>query len=52
MVTVAGIGREGLVDGNSDVARLNGPAFLKVAEEGVLFVTEIGNHTIRKITIE
>lgn len=50
--TFAGSPREpGNADGNSADARFNEPFGITQDQNGILFVTEFGNHTIRKITL-
>ena len=49
-VLVAGDTNSGNTDGNGAAARFNTPAGISVDAAGNLFVTETGNHRIRKIT--
>ena len=44
-------GLSGYVDGNSANARFNSPGDIIMDDQGVLFVTDTGNHCIRQITI-
>lgn len=48
--TLAGGGSSGAVDGTGSAARFNGPESLCVDGGGNVYVTDTGNHTIRKIT--
>src|SRR5262245_39473201 len=49
--TIAGLaGKPGSVDGTNDGARFNSPGDLTVDAAGNIFVSDILNHTIRKIT--
>jgi streptogramin lyase len=51
--TIAGFaGSSGSVDGTGSNARFNGPHGVTVDNAGNLYVTDSGNHTIRKITAE
>ena len=50
--TVAGVsGAAGSADGAKGVARFNAPGRLTMDRAGNLFVSDTGNHTIRRITI-
>jgi sugar lactone lactonase YvrE len=48
--TLAGVSSEGSADGTGTAARFFGPTGLTVTSDGMLYVTDTGNHTIRKIT--
>ncbi|HEX4957270.1 MAG TPA: IPT/TIG domain-containing protein [Lacibacter sp.] len=48
--TFAGNGLGGLVDGSSTTARFLSPAHAVVDQAGNVFVTDVGNHAIRKIS--
>ncbi len=51
VTTYAGAaGQSGYVDGAAATARFNNPFYLAVDSAGNLYVTELKNHTIRKIT--
>jgi len=53
VTTFAGAaGQAGYVDGPVAIARFNEPYFLAFDAAGNLYVSELGNHTIRKITPE
>jgi sugar lactone lactonase YvrE len=52
VTTVAGTGTAGNQDGPGTSAMLNGPTGVAVDANGDLFVTDGGNHTIRKITFQ
>jgi hypothetical protein len=49
VTTLAGSG-DGAADGTNRVAKFYGPDGIAVASNGELFVGDVGNHTIRKIT--
>lgn len=52
-VTVwAGVGAPGWVDGPADEARFHSPVGLARGAANELYVSEIGNHTVRKITAD
>jgi sugar lactone lactonase YvrE len=52
VTTFAGLaGAIGSSDGTASAARFNQPAALIVASDGNLYVTDAGNHTIRKVTM-
>ena len=48
--TFAGSGLAGSTNGTGAAASFNQPGFLTIDASGNLFITEIGNHKIRKIT--
>ena len=49
--TLAGLAeQEGAVDGNGAAARFSYPVGIAIHSNGVLYVTELGNHTVRRIT--
>ena len=49
--TIAGIpGSYGFYDGNADAALFNAPMGIAVSGDGVIFVSDTGNHLIRKIS--
>ncbi|MBI4662024.1 MAG: SMP-30/gluconolactonase/LRE family protein [Verrucomicrobia bacterium] len=50
VTTVAGNGVAGFADGPGKNSRFNQPAGLAIAADGTLFVTDSGNHRIRRIT--
>jgi hypothetical protein len=51
VTTLAGVaGQPGSADGARGAARFNTPRGLAALPDGTLFVTDAGNHTIRKIT--
>lgn len=50
VTTYAGLATAGTVDGNTSVARFNGPTGVGVDVLGNVFVADYGNHKIRKIT--
>lgn len=47
--TIAGDGAAGSADGPAGSARFNGPQGLAVTESGDLYVTDLGNHVIRRL---
>jgi sugar lactone lactonase YvrE len=50
VTTVAGLaGYPGSVDGTTSTARFNGPVGIAVDDDGNIYLTEDGNHIIRKI---
>ncbi|MCS6883937.1 MAG: hypothetical protein RMM17_11325 [Acidobacteriota bacterium] len=49
IVLMAG-GREGFVDGLGDKARFSRPNGLALSKQGVLFVTDLGNNAVRRVT--
>ena len=50
VLTVAGIpGRYGYVDGNAGESLFNSPMGIAVSDGGVIFVSDTGNHLVRKI---
>ena len=50
--TVAGTGVAGLINGTAKQSRLNHPSKIVLDRTGNLFVSEEGNNTIRKISVE
>lgn len=52
VTTVAGSGKQGFVDGVATDARFDGVYNLALDKAGNIYATELGNHTIRKITPE
>ena len=52
MTTIAGIGmKKGFIDGKNTVAQFNNPVgIVYFIREDTIFVTDQGNHRIRKIT--
>lgn len=50
VTTVAGSGAAGSADGNGTSASFNHPAVVAVASDNTLFVTDEGNHKIRKVS--
>lgn len=50
VTTIAGNGRAGTADGNKTDARFNAPFGIAVGS-GVIYVSDTGSHTIRKITL-
>jgi hypothetical protein len=51
VVTIAGLaGSTGNIDGTGSAARFNQPFGLACSADGALFVTDVWNHSIRKIT--
>jgi sugar lactone lactonase YvrE len=46
---IAGTGEAGHLDGPADVAQFDAPAGVVATEDGTLYVTEVGNHDIRRI---
>lgn len=51
VTTYAGIAAAGNVDGNSSVARFNGPTGVCLDPLGNVYVADYGNHKVRKIDI-
>ena len=49
VTTIAGTGTEGTTDGGGAVAQFNNPKGVAVDSSGNVYVTDTGNHTIRKI---
>ena len=52
VVTIAGGDEEGLVDGPGAQARFNGPSGLAIGGDGALYVSDSGNHRIRRIDLK
>lgn len=52
VITYAGTGRRGLVDGPRQEAEFNWPAYIRSDKEGNLYIADKLNHAIRKITSE
>lgn len=51
VTTLAGLaGNPGSTDGNGSAARFNNPEGIAVDADGNVYVSEFGNHTVRKIT--
>lgn len=50
VTTFAGLATAGTADGNTSVARFNGPTGVGVDPSGNVFVADYGNHKIRKIS--
>ncbi len=51
VATIAGLpGSSGSANGSNEVARFNSPSSLAVDTNGVIYVADLGNNTIRKIT--
>ncbi|MGN6616887.1 MAG: IPT/TIG domain-containing protein [Ilyomonas sp.] len=52
VTTIAGTGEKGMLDGDGKAAKFNQPVYMLIDEAGTMYVSEISNHCIRKITIE
>ena len=52
VTTVAGNGQMGHTDGLNNNARFNLPRGIAIDGDGVIYVADEGNHSIRKITVE
>jgi sugar lactone lactonase YvrE len=52
MVTLAGTGIAGSIDGNASIATFNSPSGICVGIDGTVFVADKGNHKIRKINLD
>lgn len=50
VTTVAGDGRPGLIDGPTASSRFNLPQALAIDEGGNVFVSDVGNHRVRRIS--
>lgn len=50
VTTLAGTGVAGMVDGAVEEAQFDEPKDVAVAEDGTIYVTDTGNHRIRRIT--
>lgn len=50
VITIAGSGSPGFIDGNASIARFNTPSGVAVDSHGNIFVADTGNNTVRKIT--
>jgi sugar lactone lactonase YvrE len=51
VTTVAGVGSQGFRDGPSEKAMFRAPTSLVIGPDGSLYVTDTGNHRIRKIIL-
>jgi len=49
---LAGTGLPGFVDGPADVAQFNAPSGIALGPDGALYVTEVGNHRIRRVATD
>ena len=47
--TIAGTGTPGFIDGDAATAQFNAPVGITVDDNGILFVTDFSNHSIRRI---
>src|SRR5262249_31031762 len=52
VITIAGIGSAGFIDGNASIAAFNTPSGVAVDEQGNLLVADTGNSAIRKVTAQ
>lgn len=52
VTTIAGTGERGMRNGEGSGATFNQPVYMLIDATGTLYVSEISNHSIRKITIE
>lgn len=52
VITIAGTGSPGFIDGNASIARFNTPSGVAVDSHGNIFVADTGNDTVRKITAQ
>lgn len=50
VITIAGTGSPGLIDGNASIASFNTPSGVVVDSHGNIFVADTGNNAVRKIT--
>ena len=49
VVTIAGTGAPGVTNGPASIAQFYTPVEVAVRQDGVVFISDYGNHTIRKI---
>lgn len=52
VTTIAGTGEKGMLDGDGNKATFNQPVYMLMNSADALYISEISNHCIRKITIE
>ncbi len=52
VTTIAGNGTAGFVNGNGTSAQFKSPGAVAVASDGTLYVSDTGNHSIRKIATD
>ncbi len=50
ITSIAGTHEAGFQDGLGEAARFNHPSGLAVDESGTIFITDLGNHSVRKIS--
>jgi len=50
--TIAGIGMPGMVDGSASEAAFRQPKDVAVADDGTIYVSDTGNHRVRRISVE
>ena len=52
VITIAGNGKKGLVDGSASEASFNWPTGVVVAKDGTLFVADFFNNAIRRVSVD
>jgi hypothetical protein len=52
VTTIAGTGKPGMVDGSLSEAMFNAPRGVAVDDAGLIYVSDLGNHRIRRIDVD
>jgi hypothetical protein len=50
--TIAGVGDSGYAEGTGDAARFNGPTGIAVDKNGNMYILDMANNRVRKITVQ